>query len=85
MAHPDTPNAVLNYDKEVDENYRINKMGVRGQYRWEADCSPHPFDIWPSTPCTRRWRIDEHWPPQTKWFSKSVSKNPFVTPIAPCP
>ena len=45
MAHPDIPDAVLNYDKEVDENYRINQMSVREQYRWEADCSPHPFDI----------------------------------------
>ncbi len=46
MAHPDIPDTVLNYDSEVDENYRINKMsGVRERYRWEADCSPHPFDI----------------------------------------
>ena len=46
MAHPDIPDAVLNYDKEVDENYRINEIsGVRERYRWEADCSPHPFDI----------------------------------------
>ena len=45
MAHPDIPDAVLNYDKEVDENYRINKIGELERYRWEADCSPHPFDI----------------------------------------
>ena len=45
MAHPGIPDAVLNYDKEVDENYRIDEMGVRGQYRWEADCSPHTFNM----------------------------------------
>ena len=46
MAHPDIPDAVLNYDKEVDENYRINEIsGVRERYRREPDCSPHPFDI----------------------------------------
>ena len=43
MAHPDIPDAVLNYDKEVDENYRINQMSVGEQYRWEADCSPPPL------------------------------------------
>ena len=45
MAHPDIPDAVLNYDKEVDENYRINRNECKRRYRWEADCSPHPFDI----------------------------------------
>ena len=26
MAHPDIPDAVLNYDKEVDENFRIYRQ-----------------------------------------------------------
>ena len=44
MAHPDIPDAVLNYDKEVDENFPFNDR-LEMQNRWEADCSPHPFDI----------------------------------------
>ena len=45
MAHPDIPDPVLNYDDEVDANYRINQMGVKEQYRWEADRSPHTFNM----------------------------------------
>ena len=44
MAHPDIPDAVLNYDDEVDENYGRGGLATN-QYHREPDCSPHPFDI----------------------------------------
>ena len=43
MAHPDISDAVLNYNDEVDENFRINDR-LEMQNRREPDCSPHPFD-----------------------------------------
>ena len=44
MAHPNIPDIVMNYDHEVIENFTDNDF-AKGQDRWEADCSPHPFDI----------------------------------------
>ena len=44
MAHPDISDAVLNYDKQVGENYGRGGLGTT-EYHREPDCSPHSFDI----------------------------------------
>ena len=49
-AHPSIPDAVMNYDAKMAENYNpnfVNSMGEKvGKWlRYEPDCSPHPFDI----------------------------------------
>ena len=47
VAHPSIPNSVMSYDSEV---YQITD---------EPDCSPHPFESWPSRRCIRRWFHEE--------------------------
>ena len=49
-AHPSIPDAVMNYDNKIVENFNPNFLDSNGKkigrwLRYEHDCSPHPFDI----------------------------------------